>query len=242
MRAALLISILANLGLAGGLIFICADHRGAAEHTAAPVAAGAVASPERAASVPSSELAGQNKPFRWSQLEDGDYLTYVSNLRSAGCPEATVVDIVRGNAERAFASERRKLGVDGAQPGLWSFEAQTQFVAYALGEKQPAGALDKPPAVQIAGNISPYLCPLVLRDVDLNALGLSEDQKQAVAWIKQEFVESIGGSNQDPSTPAYHARWIRAERMANDELRGWLGTQGMIEYSMAAENSGAQGQ
>src|SRR5215469_5719472 len=200
MRAALPISVLLNLGLAGGLIFVWTEYCRTEKSPAAPVAVAADSlkalapvAPEVSPTKSEPEPAAVKQPFRWSQLRGGDYLTYVSNLRSAGCPETTVEDIVRGNAERAFDARRQQLGVDGNQSGPWSFEAQTQFVAYALGEKLPATE----PAVQIAADIPPRFSPLVLQDVDLNALGLSEDQKAAVAWIKQQFLDDIGGPNQD---------------------------------------------
>src|ERR1700722_18469255 len=33
-------------------------------------------------------------PFRWSQLESTNYLTYIANLRAIGCPAQTVRDLI----------------------------------------------------------------------------------------------------------------------------------------------------
>ena len=40
--------------------------------------------------------------FRWTQIESPDYAKYVKNLRSVGCPEATIRDIVEADINELF--------------------------------------------------------------------------------------------------------------------------------------------
>lgn len=229
------ISFVLNLCLAGCLIYFLANQRRSEGNFLSPAAAKAVTtvSPAAASAAPVSPREN-SAPFRWNQLvSSNDYRAFVANLRAAGCPEPTVEDIVRGDAERAFYVKRRELNVDGTKPGPWSGRAQIQLVAYLLGETSaPAGTAStstRPPAY-----------PLILQDVDLNALGLSAEQQERVAKIRQEFIASVGGTDQNPSTPTEKKRWLKARIVADDELRGSLGSQGVINYDLAVQ--GATGQ
>ena len=48
-------------------------------------------------------------PFRWSQLEAPDFATYVKNLRSIGCPEATIRDIIQAELREIYDAKRASL-------------------------------------------------------------------------------------------------------------------------------------
>src|SRR5437868_1476460 len=41
--------------------------------------------------------------FAWQELESPDYLTYVGNLRSIGCPEPTIHDIIVADVNLLYA-------------------------------------------------------------------------------------------------------------------------------------------
>lgn len=240
MKAALNISILLNLVLAGILVFGWESRRPAANAMVVPATVAAAPAVAEAKTVVVKTLPPETKPFHWSQLESSDdYRVFVANLRRAGCPEPTVEDIVRGDAERAFFAKRSELHVDGTEPGPWSGQSQVHLVAYLLGQAPAATSETPGPANRLQPGPPPSY-PLFLQNVDLNAAGLTEDQKQHVAEIREEFIESIGGPNQDPADPAYLARWRRAQHVADEELRGWLGFQGVINYGLAADAAKAQ--
>lgn len=44
--------------------------------------------------------------FQWQQIESTNYVDYVKNLRSIGCPEQTLRDIVSADVIQAYASRR----------------------------------------------------------------------------------------------------------------------------------------
>ncbi|MCP5523568.1 MAG: hypothetical protein H7A46_18680 [Verrucomicrobiales bacterium] len=48
------------------------------------------------------------RPLRWHDLESTNYAFYISNLRSIGCPEATVRDIITAEIDDLFAGRRRR--------------------------------------------------------------------------------------------------------------------------------------
>jgi hypothetical protein len=176
-------------------------------------------------------------PFHWNQLlSSNDYRSLVANLRTAGCPESTVEDIVRGDTGRAYSVMRDRLKVNPAEPGPWSAQAQTQMVAYFLGEAQAPEA-DPPPLPLLAA--AP---PLVLQNVDLSTLNLDEAQNQAIANIRATFWNSVGGANQDTKDPGYLARWQKAQSQADDTLHAMLGEQDFLQYQVKAYQMSLQNQ
>jgi hypothetical protein len=46
--------------------------------------------------------------------------------------------------------------------------------------------------------------------------------------IQKNFVDAVGGSNEDPNDPAYYQRWVAAQTEADDEYRLAAGTEGYL--------------
>ena len=242
MKATMKISVLLNAFLLGGLIFVWTNLR---KEGAALPPAGTKVEPLSHAVVQSAppvvRTEVESKPFHWSQLlsKNDDYRDFVANLRAAGCPEPTVEDIVRGDAERAFYAKRAELNVDGTASGPWSASAQIQLVAYLLGRspaKEMAANLAPPsPAVhrRRPSPVQTVSMPIVMQNIDLAALGLNNDQQQAIAEVRQNFLEQVGGTNPNPKDPAFLARWQQAQMEADTRLRATLGYQVYMEYQIA---------
>jgi hypothetical protein len=257
MKAALRISILLNAGLLCVLIVV-ASRRKESTVTMPSVIAEATPSAPPVVSPPPVAVAKQlQNPFHWSQLESkNDYRIYVANLRAIGCPEATIRDIVNGDAERGFSFERSQLGLDGSGTGAWSRLQQEKTVVALLGG-QPLIAensssvrsakngaqtndgtkiAEDPVRMQSAAQPSYHPIafvpsyPLVFQNVNLDAMGFNKSQKAAVQQVQQQFVNDIGGANQNPNDPAYLARWQKAQTDADDMLRGLLGSQAYMAY------------
>jgi hypothetical protein len=250
MKTILKISILLNAVLLGGLIFIWTNPR---KVGAALPSAMTKAEPQSLALVqsglPVMRTEAEPEPFRWGQLlsKNDDYRDFVANLRAGGCPEPTVEDIVRGDAERAFYAKRAELNVDGTESGPWSAQAQIQLVAYLLGQSATQEvAADTAPLSPTARRRQPtpvqtVSMPIVMQNIDLAALGLTNDQKQMIAEVRRNFLEQVGGTNQNPNDPAFLARWQQAQIEADTRLQATLGYQVYMQcqiagYQMALEN------
>lgn len=87
------------------------------------------------------KAAVQPVPSVWSQLESADFRQFAANLRRAGCPEATLCDVLRPAIIRSF-DERRRLP---ATPGdhYWAtgaarraLRAHADSVEAALNDEQ----------------------------------------------------------------------------------------------------------
>lgn len=106
-RAILLLSIL-NLGVvAGVLVYVFRTTPGnVSRSTESPVeSAVAAVEPAAPATEPVIERVVVTNEFRWAQLESEDYKTYIARLRSVGCPEETIRDIIIADLDKLLASE-----------------------------------------------------------------------------------------------------------------------------------------
>lgn len=57
-------------------------------------------------------------PFHWSALESPDYAVYAANLRTVGCPERTLRDILLPDIEKLYDARADELK-DGPEDGFW---------------------------------------------------------------------------------------------------------------------------
>ncbi len=262
MKAWLRISIGLNLTLAGLVAFLLTHSRKEAmipatvEPEPKPLAQASTSADADSTPLPPT----RTEPFRWSQLGSlKNYRIFIANLRASGCPEATVRDIVRGDTMRAFAFERRQLGLDGYGSGPWSQVREQQLVASLLNGRptavettDPAQSAENKPA---QNTTTPAAYPLFLQGVNWSDLGFDASQQADIEQVRQQFLADVKGLNPNNSTsadpeyakpsqnstpintdadnnPAPTSPWDAALQNADDRLRGLLGAQGYNAYVM----------
>lgn len=76
------------------------------------------------------------------------------------------------------------------------------------------------------------LVPMVFRDVDPMALGLSATQWQEIDRMRARFSEKVG--QPEPANPAYRQRWVSAQPESDEQLRSFLGWDKFNQYQIAA--------
>lgn len=200
--------------------------------------------------------------FHWNQLEAADYHVFVKNLRAIGCPEETVRAIVSDDVHTVFLIRTRELEkeLSDLNSGSWASQLTNyNSVAAArdelgtmpdreaaeindlLGLKSApvqlaaeTGTPAQSPNLNYAGQPEPVSPPLVFENVNLPSLNLSENQMQAITNIQRDFLQQIGGTNQDPGDPAYLARWQKAQPAADMQLQEQLGMQAYLDYQIKA--------
>ena len=105
---------------------------------------------------PESKLTSPAGAFTWSQLESTDYREYVRNLRTVGCPEATVRDIILADVHATFESQRAEI-IRGSTGNGWQFgrEAASWSVQLEDLAAQESAALVEllGPVVSISGAV-----------------------------------------------------------------------------------------
>ncbi len=128
------------------------------------------------------------RPFDWSQLHVESWTTYRDDLRSIGCPNATIRNILRPLIRRHFAEQRRKLFTPwishfwelGCPPR--SDWAQLQASANAIS-RQERDALQELTKGGDGTTLSNALNP----EVDSQLAFLSEDKREQVRDILKQI-------------------------------------------------------
>jgi type II secretory pathway component PulC len=63
---------------------------------------------------------------------------------------------------------------------------------------------------------------------------LTEEQVTEFDFMRQEFVELVGGANQDPSDPHCLLRWEYARQQLDDEFRAFFGDEAFNQQQLQA--------
>lgn len=270
MKTALKISLALNAGLLASLMYINAVATPRTEPAAVmPPLPAVKATPVPSAGVSTTATQIQTRvesaPFRWSQLYAPDYHDYVKNLRVVGCPEATVRVIVSADVQAAYSVrageiEKQISAFDNSswtnQVAAFKEEAALKEELQEMPEVEAAEVADllglKPALAQAAARpsrrssslppVQPASPPLAFQKIDPSALNLTEEQKQAIAGIQQDFLQQVGGINQDPNDPTYQARWRQAQPAADELLQAALGYDAYAQYQVLAAQKSLENQ
>lgn len=70
------------------------------------------------------------EPFDWRKVESPDYREYIANLRSLGCPEQTVRDIIVADVNALFDMRRRAAVEPQTQYEFWKPDALPAFSSH----------------------------------------------------------------------------------------------------------------
>ncbi|HWD91589.1 MAG TPA: LysM domain-containing protein [Verrucomicrobiae bacterium] len=239
-RVLLLLSLLANIALAGGLVVF-------ARRTAAPAN---TASLEETNSVVKTNVVVRRQFLSWSHVESPDYTTYIANLRNIGCPEQTIRDIIIADVDSLYA-RREATEIFTPQQEWWRSEPDPQVVKLAATK---LGALDSQRRALLSKLLGPDweggdLASLPRPThpgiaLDGPVLGvLPTEAKQAVANISsraedrmQAYLEQVhnAGKNPDPAEMARLRDQTRTELAAvlsPAQLEEYL-----LRYSQTANN------
>lgn len=248
MKSTLKISLVANLCLAAFIVWLVQRSRAGGVPTVVPGGNPA------ASALDISESTGPKtqQKFQWSLLESPDYRTYIDNLKAIGCPKQTIRDIIVADLDSLYAPRRDQLArsalTESQLEALNREEASVlaALLGPALVSTQTAGNTNVAPvrtqrqsSLDAALSARAPTAPLVFQDVNPAALNLTSGQQEVISRLRQQFVDQIGGTNQDPNDPDYLARWQKAQRLMDDTLRGTLGIKFFVNYRQQAEAANA---
>jgi hypothetical protein len=106
---------------------------------------------------------------------------------------------------------------------------------------QPANSYQLPPVPKSAA------LPLIFQPMDPVAMNLNESQMQAVNSLRQQFVNAIGSTSQNPDDPAYQQAWQQAQSQVDSQSEIYLGYNPYMELwgkqyqqSLASQQATAQ--
>lgn len=249
-------------------------------------------------SSPSVSLAKGNspvpatQPFHWRQIDSSDFPTFVSNLRSIGCPESIIRDILKGELTEIYAEKEKAAVVPAVQnevrpnpssaASAGSLPRQTllevraerdQTLAALLAPAGPVKRTDslairdgQPAAIDLPNSVSPQNTaqPQVVQQTQASApvypvfashvLGstnssstspktgtepigagasptaapVSAAEQMALEKIQNDFVQAVGGTDQDPTDPAYLEQWKAAQQVSDDQYKKFFGGRAYV--------------
>jgi hypothetical protein len=237
MENAFLVSVSINTVLAAGILSLW--HRlppneialiGASSNTSLGTPAG-----NGTAGLPTAELGQRRERFHWSQIESTDYRTYVANLRSIGCPEQTIRDIIATDLHTVYAAQLGRLASEGKGAEYQSVRNAESTALQALLGPETKAVRFSSEAILVARNRAEGLVsqPLVFEPVDTKAAGLTDEQSEIFDRLRQTFIHDVA-SQADPSDPAYREHWLSAQRNSDDLLQRLLGGEFYVEYQIKA--------
>jgi hypothetical protein len=125
--------------------------------------------------------------FRWTQIESTDYREYIANLRSVGCPEPTIRDIIITDIMRLYAARRGQFYHNGREFKFWETDDKRKLKAKQLEEREKQlASIDKE-------------IPTVLRELlginyerELNKYFVDTDEdNRRLSFLPQEKREAI---------------------------------------------------
>jgi hypothetical protein len=231
MSAGLRISMLANFILAALVLFLITgppDRKPAAlTSPAPPVMPLADALPLH------QSPEAPNPGFDWrQQVEASDYPTYIANLRAIRCPEQTVRDIIKADVAALFAQKRLEAS-NSASEGRWSKQQEERVIKVLFGEKGAEISSDAPHQPASGEAAIPVRLPLILQTQALATLKLTDEQRGELGELTQEFIQEVGGANQDPNDPAYVARWQKAQPKFDQMIITTIGRRALVDLDEA---------
>jgi len=229
-RLLLLLSLAANVLLAVGLLHYA--------RSASSPATTAMA--EETNAIIKTNVVLRHQFLSWSHVESPDYATYIANLRSIGCPEQTIRDIIIADVNALFA-KRRATEILTPQQEWWRSEPSPQVVKlaaekYVALDKERRALLNKLlgpdwEGGDLAGLPRPTRPGIVL---DGPVLGtLATDTKESVANISanaqdrmQAYIQQMHDAGKEPDP----AELMRMRQDTRNQLAAVLNPAQLEEY------------
>jgi len=248
----LAVSIVANLVLLGAGGYLLTQRPALPEASTDIV----VQTPPQSTPPPQvTPAAPQTVRFDWSQVESPDYRTYITNLRGIRCPQQTIFDIVTADIAALYDQKRSDLKTKEMDPVRFAQAAEklqqekSDLLVSLFGAKDVPSAGGAQPGTSTDANSGPegisqgkynrkpppqeqpILIPLALLPPE-PAIALNADQKAAWENICQDFIQEIGGPNQNPNDPEYRRRWAKAQPAFDERFKAAFGQDEFVRLQI----------
>jgi hypothetical protein len=78
--------------------------------------------------------------------------------------------------------------------------------------------------------------PLAFRDLPPEVTASRPQMAAALKALQQDFLDAVGGPNQDPADPAYYGRWVAARKSLDEQYRLLVGNQTFLGTQAQVNN------
>ncbi len=130
-----------------------------------------------------------------------------------------------GNQGQANVAASIEVANPGAAQAANAATVSAPGQTAAVSQTLVAGQL---PPIPKSGSV-----PLVFQPVDQAALNLNASQQQAVNNLRQDFINNVSGSSQNPADPAYQQTWQQAQTQSDQMTVVQLGYNAYMQYWLA---------
>ena len=182
------------------------------------------------------------KTFTWESVESGDYLTYIENLRSIGCPEETIRDIIGADVNKLYDQRWKELkkasGSDkfeywkgNAMFGGMSSELRKQFKEHDDERRQTLQSL-------LGQNVPRKITDLAaMFDPFENMLAfLPQSKRDSIMEIQQMMSERMMEAAEEGNN-LEAADWQKVQQEQKEALAEVLSPEELLEYNLRMSNS-----
>lgn len=190
-KQVLWLSSVANVGLAIVCVYLWKSiHQTSADHS--PASGATEIQPEQAATQTPASM--PDNQLNWRLVESSEYPTYIKNLRTIGCPEDTVRDIIIADVDQYFTAQFEQ-NYGPAKEKFWQTRAQKAFAPGAIEarkqfrelEKQKADLIQQLLNVDLAAEMRKYISGGIQPDSRLDFL-TPEKQAQVLA-VRSTYID-----------------------------------------------------
>ena len=186
-----------------------------------------------ASSTPAADNSAGRR-FRWDSVESPDYRQYIANLRSIGCPDETIRDIIIADVSKLYSEKKKQVSGPAQRFEFW--KATSPFLMGANPEKmQKMQALDNEKnEVLRALGIEPDFktqASSVLNPLDTMFDFIPEEKRAQVMKLMTDMqtrmakdMEASGGTDETSI--------VRAQADMEKALKQILSPQEALEYDL----------
>lgn len=178
--------------------------------------------------------------FTWEEVESADYVTYIKNLRSIGCPEKTIRDIIVADVNELYA-HRRVTEVVSPEQQWWRSDPDPDLIEKAAAKVKELEAERKTLLTKLLGpgwDTESNALPPEHTGVSLTGpiLGdISPSAKQFVydaAVRAQKRIDAYEDAQRQANKPVDPAELAKIRADLRNELAKVLNPQQMEEYQL----------
>jgi len=190
----------------------------------------------------------QPQLFSWKDIESGDYLAYIQNLRSVGCPRDTIRDIIVADVNQLFA-RRRATEVGSITHQWWRSDPDPDVLQETMDKVQ---GLEKERRELLTFLLGPHwetaaeLASVPDSSITLDGPLLSDlsvEARQAVRDLEMKSAErrnAYARAQTADGKPVDPAELARLRAQTRDELAKVLTPAQLEEYLLRYSNNATQ--
>ncbi|MDB6056609.1 MAG: hypothetical protein JWO95_453 [Verrucomicrobiales bacterium] len=211
-----------------------------ARHTSAKAADATVTTNAPGETLYRTNVVVRRQNFTWEEVESVDYVTYIKNLRSIGCPEKTIRDIIVADVNQLY-SHRRVTEVVAPEQQWWRSDPNPELIDQAAAKVKELETERKTLLTKLLGpgwDTESNALPPARTGVSLTGPILGDIAPAAKQFVydaavrAQQRIDSYQEAQRQADKPIDPREIAKIRQDLRDELAKVLNQQQMEEYQL----------